>query len=664
MALFKPFRGNRTQLDAKPLHDGYGYFCIDDGTFHIDYIDKNGVLSRKQINAKDAETFGGYTSDEFLLKFVGQKTEDNGEIFNTYEDVVIDGIEVKRNQAITPLAHAEGAGTVAGCKAFVIKGSRNVELDAPIDETIPESNVVGIYTLDSVDGIEIGDEFSIQYNSNYDCWGTVIAIGPFESFDLAENEIAAYGAVPNDSYYSYEKNGDPELWFYNKPTIGTTPWGTGQHTEGEGTKAVGPQAHAEGYYSIASGKFSHAEGKETLAVYCSHAEGRGTQSLGEISHAEGDRTIAKGFAAHSEGNKTQALGSQSHAGGNRSIARGSSSFAHGVSCESNGTASFTTGTGTKATSMNQFVAGSYNDVRDDAAFIVGNGSKDSSRSNAFVITKDGSGELNKQGTSVNSIVIKDTLNKVVEQCGVYEETTSNNTLIVNPEIRGDHIISTSNTGSIRKFGTNLLRTSKNGGEDVYNKNGIVVKADSERSGVIIDGTCTATAWALQPYYYVSYFPAGRYTFFVEGLDTKHTAEKVYIVLKGKETVDSDQEVTLTRIDSTAPVVEFDIDQGVAVLKVQIVIKAGETFENEHIRFQLQAGSKTDFVPYKHFTTIEMEAGEEVVVQIDDLAPFTLIAQTEGNTITCKYPVSTKSYIDNKFKQLEEYIVNTLLNGEW
>lgn len=60
MALFKPFRGTRTSLDAQELHDGYAYFCIDDGSFHIDYVDSDGNLQRKQINAKKAEKLIGY----------------------------------------------------------------------------------------------------------------------------------------------------------------------------------------------------------------------------------------------------------------------------------------------------------------------------------------------------------------------------------------------------------------------------------------------------------------------------------------------------------------------------------------------------------------------------------------------------------------------------
>lgn len=68
MALWKPFRGNRTDLDVVEKHDGYVYFCIDDGALFFDYADADGNLQRKQISAKDAETLGMHTADEFLLK--------------------------------------------------------------------------------------------------------------------------------------------------------------------------------------------------------------------------------------------------------------------------------------------------------------------------------------------------------------------------------------------------------------------------------------------------------------------------------------------------------------------------------------------------------------------------------------------------------------------
>lgn len=58
MALFKSLRGKRENLPSTKT-DGYAYFCTDDGTFWIDYKDENGVVQRKQLNAKDAETLTG-----------------------------------------------------------------------------------------------------------------------------------------------------------------------------------------------------------------------------------------------------------------------------------------------------------------------------------------------------------------------------------------------------------------------------------------------------------------------------------------------------------------------------------------------------------------------------------------------------------------------------
>lgn len=52
MALFKTFRGQRTDLDNVAKVDGHAYFCMDDGTFWIDYKD-NEEVKRKQINKED-----------------------------------------------------------------------------------------------------------------------------------------------------------------------------------------------------------------------------------------------------------------------------------------------------------------------------------------------------------------------------------------------------------------------------------------------------------------------------------------------------------------------------------------------------------------------------------------------------------------------------------
>lgn len=87
MALFKPFRGSRASLDVQPLHDGYAYFCTDDGSFHIDYVDSDGNLQRKQINAKDAETLCGMSLDE-IKEYVAAQSD-----WNQSDDTATDYIK-------------------------------------------------------------------------------------------------------------------------------------------------------------------------------------------------------------------------------------------------------------------------------------------------------------------------------------------------------------------------------------------------------------------------------------------------------------------------------------------------------------------------------------------------------------------------------------------
>lgn len=60
MAILKFLRGNHTSLDTIEKNDGYIYFCIDDATVHVDFMDSEGVVQRKQLNAYDAETVDGY----------------------------------------------------------------------------------------------------------------------------------------------------------------------------------------------------------------------------------------------------------------------------------------------------------------------------------------------------------------------------------------------------------------------------------------------------------------------------------------------------------------------------------------------------------------------------------------------------------------------------
>ena len=69
MALFKVFRGKRTDLDQVDKTDGHAYFCTDDGSFWIDYIDEEGQLKRKQVNEEDLKSKSSinYTDEQIVI---------------------------------------------------------------------------------------------------------------------------------------------------------------------------------------------------------------------------------------------------------------------------------------------------------------------------------------------------------------------------------------------------------------------------------------------------------------------------------------------------------------------------------------------------------------------------------------------------------------------
>ena len=59
MALFKISRGASANLPIE-RHDGWAYFCTDTAEFFIDYLDENGILQRKSLNANAASELIGY----------------------------------------------------------------------------------------------------------------------------------------------------------------------------------------------------------------------------------------------------------------------------------------------------------------------------------------------------------------------------------------------------------------------------------------------------------------------------------------------------------------------------------------------------------------------------------------------------------------------------
>ena len=82
MALFKPFHGNRVDLDVVPKVAGHAYFCTDDGSFWIDIEDSEGIVQRKQIAA---------AVEDLLMNWDSQLIIDGGDA-GSHEPIAVVGV--------------------------------------------------------------------------------------------------------------------------------------------------------------------------------------------------------------------------------------------------------------------------------------------------------------------------------------------------------------------------------------------------------------------------------------------------------------------------------------------------------------------------------------------------------------------------------------------
>ena len=93
MALFKPMMGNSSVLDLQEKQAGYAWFCVDDGSFHIDYVDSEGNLQRKQINASMISRLEALekiiNNSPLVDDFEGVGTFDAGTILDTTPSDII-----------------------------------------------------------------------------------------------------------------------------------------------------------------------------------------------------------------------------------------------------------------------------------------------------------------------------------------------------------------------------------------------------------------------------------------------------------------------------------------------------------------------------------------------------------------------------------------------
>ena len=88
MALFKISKGSKDSLPTT-MTEGFCWYTYDDSKFYIDHKDENGVLTRKALNAHDAETLTGASLATIL---------NSSDIEIPTSKAVFDAIATKANQ--------------------------------------------------------------------------------------------------------------------------------------------------------------------------------------------------------------------------------------------------------------------------------------------------------------------------------------------------------------------------------------------------------------------------------------------------------------------------------------------------------------------------------------------------------------------------------------
>ena len=229
------------------------------------------------------------------------------------------------SSALAAHSIALGTGTLAGAKAF----------------TVLDINATSrTYKLDSVEGLNAGDVYSVYLRANDGTSEQAENVGVITAIDSSNNTVTVdvFKDVPEGtkftSFDNYEdENGiDEELNTFriiSKPTVGTRIIGDLSSAEGMDTQALSKGAKASGRLSVAYGSWSTAEGFGNSAGYCSHAEGKTNVASGQFSHAEGTNGVASANAAHVEGYGGKASAPRAHAEGNLCTASGYASHAEG-----------------------------------------------------------------------------------------------------------------------------------------------------------------------------------------------------------------------------------------------------------------------------------------------------------------------------------------------
>lgn len=399
MALFKIYRGLEANLPTE-MHDGYAYFCSDSAAFFIDFLDYDGNLQRKQLNAKDAETLSGASLATILQ---------SSEVEIPTSKAVFDALESKQNKLTfdeTPTADSTNPVTSGGVYAARSDWNQNDETapdyvkNRPFYISKPEEvifewdgNTEGLDSIVLVEHSSGSQSLSLTFYKvfNDTTWFKEEELSVDATQQLEEQNTTT---IDDASYTIYEdcisitnasSNSDISIFIvtadsitFNDITLSRGTWATIYANTYAGIQAkaylskvrikpvyqkipdyylsgnlitAGTGTNAETFNGVvtenASGDYSHAEGYQTIASGdYSHAEGCENSASGSGSHVEGRLNSAVGYDSHAEGLDTSAVGDYTHSENYSTVAYGYASHAEGYDTISYGDAgSHSEGTG-------------------------------------------------------------------------------------------------------------------------------------------------------------------------------------------------------------------------------------------------------------------------------------------------------------------------------
>lgn len=260
------------------------------------------------------------------------------------------------NKAIADSGVAIGKNTQAGSKAFNIQGY--------------DANAKS-YTLDSVEGIAVGDFYSIYWRYRRTKFGQIVAI----SGNTIEVDNLFVPNVSDEEKQEYL--GEAYLYIVGKPNLGTKIIGDAAIVSGINNIASQSESDVGGRNNIGDGRYSFTRGLNNITGYACATFGQDNQNLG-----------LKGFIGGGQENYIGPTVERAAIVNYLNQVLANDGFAAGI--------------GNIVDTVAQAKFGKYS-RKTSALFAIGNGKNKDEPSNAFAVFEDGHAEVQKTSTSNLSV---------------------------------------------------------------------------------------------------------------------------------------------------------------------------------------------------------------------------------------------------------------------